>query len=287
MEKRKNYNTISPSARSILLLKGCTNIPFAREVAGLLTHPGPFLPAGENRDFSFWARVVHFENRYWSIDQLLEGNETKNILELSSGYSFRGLDRVARNPVHYIDTDLEDVISLKRKFISVLEKKLPSINGSLEILPLNALDEMQFKEIVRRFEDGPLVIVNEGLLMYLDLEEKKKLCALIHQELKARGGIWITADIYIRRPPSGAVIEQSEAEKYFYGQHRIEENKFESFEAAESFFKNAGLKKLKTARPDHGKLSTLPHLIGTASAEQEKKLQAAGKIQETWMLEAE
>ncbi|HEY4155162.1 MAG TPA: hypothetical protein VGM24_07035, partial [Puia sp.] len=62
---------------------------------------------------------------------------------------------------------------------------------------------------------------------------------------------------------------------------------FESFEAAESFFKNAGFKKLKSARADHGKLSALPHLIGTASAEQEKKLQAAGKIQETWMLEAE
>ena len=31
----RNYNTISPSAKSILLMKGHTNIPFARQTAEL------------------------------------------------------------------------------------------------------------------------------------------------------------------------------------------------------------------------------------------------------------
>ena len=32
----RDYNTISPSAKSLLLMKGLTNIPFAKEAAQLL-----------------------------------------------------------------------------------------------------------------------------------------------------------------------------------------------------------------------------------------------------------
>lgn len=284
MASEKNYNSISPSAKSLLLLKGCTNIPFAREVAGLMTYPEPYHPPVESRDFSFWARVVHFENRYWSIDQLLNGYEVNNILELSSGYSFRGLDLVNRKPVHYIDTDLDEVVSLKREFIGSLKTADSNIKGLLEILPLNALNEKQFKETVNRFPEGPVLILNEGLLMYLNDGEKKSLCKLIYQTLKERGGCWITADIYIKRPLAGHLIDQTEAEKRFFEQHRIEENKFESFEAAETFFKDAGFEKVRVSLPDHGKLSTLPNLIVSASAKQTQKMEQTRKIQETWML---
>mgnify|MGYP001555512478 CR=1 FL=1 len=79
----KNYSSISPSAKSLLLLKGSTSIPFAREAAGLMMDPELYQLPVENRDFGFWARVVHLENRYWSIDQLLNETEAMNILELS------------------------------------------------------------------------------------------------------------------------------------------------------------------------------------------------------------
>ena len=284
MPDEKNYSTISPSAKSLLLLKGSTNIPFAREVAAWMVYPEPYHSSAENRDFSFWARVVHFENRYWSIDQLLNETEAINILELSSGYSFRGQDMVNRKPVHYIDTDLDEVISVKRKFVASLEKDGPKPKGRLEFLPLNALNEKQFNETVERFQEGPVVIVNEGLLMYLNREEKLRLSTLIHRILKKRGGCWITADIYVKRKGNGLRIEQTEHEKEFFKQHRIEENKFDSFEAAGTFFNEAGFEKVKEAKADHSRLSALPHLIGTASAEQAGKMEKTGRIQATWML---
>ncbi|WP_315822535.1 hypothetical protein [Paraflavitalea speifideaquila] len=39
-------------------------------------------------------------------------------------------------------------------------------------MPLNALDEEQFNQVVALLPPGPVTIVNEGLLMYLNWDEK-------------------------------------------------------------------------------------------------------------------
>src|SRR5690242_19330780 len=192
----RNYASISPSAKTLLLMKGTTNIPFARQMAEMMSYPEKYVPDYSIRDAGYWGRVVHFESRYWSINQLLEGLPVKNILELSSGYSFRGLDMTQREEVYYIDTDLPEVVAAKQQFIRELQPDGGNARGKLEILPLNALDEQQFEEIVSHFPPGEIAIVNEGLLMYLDEAEKEKLCRIIHKVLEQRGGYWITADIY-------------------------------------------------------------------------------------------
>src|SRR4051812_34896058 len=112
----RNFNTISPSAKSLLLIKGYTNIPFAKQTAELIKYPEKYNPDFAKRDITFWARTLHFEKRYWSIDHLLTDLAIKNILELSSGFSFRGLETAKRKGFHYIDTDLPNVIEMKRDF---------------------------------------------------------------------------------------------------------------------------------------------------------------------------
>jgi len=169
----RNFNTISPSAKSILLMKGHTNIPFARQTAELLCYPEKYNPDFNKKDLTFWARTLHFENRYWSIDQLLADLPFKNIIELSSGFSFRCLATVKQKGFYYIDTDLQDVIATKKDFIAAFSNDTFKFDGKLELLPLNALDDKQFHEIVNHFPDGEIVIVNEGLLMYLNINEKK------------------------------------------------------------------------------------------------------------------
>src|SRR5689334_17213414 len=91
-QEQKDYSSVSPSAKSLLLMKGYTNIPYAKETAALMQGPEVFGLDFDNKDFWFWIRVMHFEVRYWSIDQLLKQTDVRNILELSSGFSFRGLD---------------------------------------------------------------------------------------------------------------------------------------------------------------------------------------------------
>ncbi|HTN17174.1 MAG TPA: class I SAM-dependent methyltransferase [Chitinophagaceae bacterium] len=283
----KDYNSISPSAQSLLLLKGYTNIPYAKATAALMQGPEVFGLDFDDKDFWFWMRVVHFESRYWSIDQLLKETGSTNILELSSGYSWRGLDRCRKDArVHYIDTDLPDVVVTKEQMMQQLHIG-EALKGRLELRPLNAVDHMQFRDIVRSFDDAPLTIVNEGLLMYLGLEEKQQLCRNIHEVLQQKGGCWITADVYVKRSDEmRAELPQSRSEAAFFEQHNIEANKFDNYAAAEEFFRSQGFELVKEAVPDYTALSAMPHLMKVLPEAVRNSKEPPPKVQATWMLKA-
>jgi O-methyltransferase involved in polyketide biosynthesis len=157
-----NFASVSPSANALLLLRGNTDIPYARQAAELIMQPEKYTPGYAQQSLGNCLRILHFEARYRSIDQLLTGLPVKNILELSSGFSFRGLDIVQRHNVHYIDTDLPGIIAEKKKLVDAMQDRHATVTGNLELLPLNALDEDAFAEAVNRFEQGAIAIVNEG-----------------------------------------------------------------------------------------------------------------------------
>jgi hypothetical protein len=270
------YASISPSAYALLMMKGHTNIPFAREAAALLENAGNgqemFTSDFGLGSANYWITVMHFESRYWSIDQLLEDQPFTNILELSSGFSFRGLALSRREPIHYIDTDLEGVIATKQRFVDALtvDSPTPAVTrgvtpgsaapGHYELQPLNVLDPAAFKNIIARFPPGPIAIVNEGLLVYLDSAEKELLCQNIREGLLTRGGCWITADVYLQRQAGDPSPVQSEASRQWHAQHKIEEKKFNSFQEAQSFFQRMGFAVDKQAKPNYDRLSSLTRL---------------------------
>jgi O-methyltransferase involved in polyketide biosynthesis len=78
-----------------------------------------------------------------------------------------------------------------------------------------------------------VAVVHEGLLMYLGEEEKARLAASVREALLERGGAWITADVYVRSETH--LLRDEKAEK-FLAEHRVEENKFADWVAAEAFF---------------------------------------------------
>jgi O-methyltransferase involved in polyketide biosynthesis len=284
----RDYALVSPSAKSLLLLKGLTNIPFAKETAAFISLPGQYNPDMNSKDFAFWKRVVHFEDRYWSVDQLLSQFTINNILEISSGYSLRGLQMVKENSVHYIDTDLAEVIAQKKELMKGLPAVNKDIKGCLEMMPLNALDENRFNEVVSAFPEGPIVIVNEGLLMYLNNGEKERLCKIIHQVLKLRGGYWITGDIYIKTTMERFDAATDDSLKELIEQQGIEQNMFDSFDVAADFFKRSGFVMDKEAATDHAAISSLPYLISNATNVQLKELMSAPpKIRATWCLKVD
>ena len=280
----KDYSSISPSARQLLLLKGFGNIPFAEKAAQLMLHPKTYINNLSNMDFAFKARLMHFESRYGSIDQLLAGLPIHNVLELSSGFSFRGLDLVQHKAVNYIDTDLPEVIELKKQFIEALTPTNSNPVGKLQTLPLNALNEEQFEETTNLFPAGEIAILTEGLLMYLNPEEKQKLFGIIHNILQKRGGYWIVADVYIRKDIDQRNIMVNDNLQAFYNAHNIEENKFESFEAAEKLFNDAGLIIDKKSTADYSSSGTYQNILPTATTEQAEILKNAGQIRVTWRL---
>lgn len=281
----RDYNSISPSAKVLLLVKGVTQIPFAKEVAGMMTKEETDLLFINDETPYFWGRVVHFENRYWSIDQLLKDQPVNNILELSSGFSFRGLDKVLHHKdCHYIDTDLPGIIAMKRSFVDSLIPEDHSQMGNLEMLGLNALDDTAFESVIKRFDAGEVAIVNEGLLMYLDTAEKRRLCHSIRRVLEQHGGYWITADIYIKREMEDPRMQQNDPLNKFFEQHNIRENMFDSFEAAEAFFKEEGFVIDREATLDPSVLTGLAYFRKNYTDEQMAVMSKAQKIQATWRL---
>src|ERR1700678_1820651 len=86
----KDYTTISPSAKSLLWMKALTDIPFARQAARLIFGEQA-LPGDDDARVTevFLKRLLHFDARYWSIDAALGMISLPNVLEISSGYSFR------------------------------------------------------------------------------------------------------------------------------------------------------------------------------------------------------
>ena len=278
----RDYSSISPSAKALLLTKGLTPIPFAREAASLLFGDDSIEQARKRiADETFLLRLIHFENRYWSVDTLLDEFGGKNILEISSGFSFRGLNRAIGNAeVFYVDTDLPEIMDIKRRLTTeLLERGQFALNGTLRMETLNVLNEGAFNQIIATFPDGPLTIVNEGLLVYLDEGEKRRLCSIIHKILTERGGHWITGDIYIKT--ERRVGDSNDEFSQFLKKHHVDDNKFESFEQAEEFFNSCGFEVSK-------KLTVVPEKLSAAkylSPETIARLQKPGarvRVHETW-----
>lgn len=283
----RDFTSISPSAMSLIGLKAHTTIPFAKEAATLLSDDLSETRTNHEKidKALFFKLLVHFENRYRTVDKALSELQVNNIIEISSGFSFRGLNLCYERPVYCIDTDLPHVIALKKGIVEKLvESHEESLKGSLKLFPLNVLDKTDFEAIADSFPEGPLAIINEGLLVYLNTEEKNQLATTIRKILRKRGGYWITGDIYTKKDTLEETLIPTDKAKAFRQFHHIDENKFESFEAAEEFFTRNGFTITNRIPLAPGELSCL-NLLGERKADVVEKLTQAHPSKETWCLQ--
>lgn len=230
------------------MMRAQTSLPFARRAAELLWGASAVEQAERETASTPWGvgRRHHFEHRARSIDAAIEALGATRILELAAGLSFRGLDLAARRAdVFYLDTDLPEMAATKADLVGRLHPE--PLLGTLLVKPLNALDAEAFRAAVTLAPVGPFAIVQEGLLMYLDAPEKAALAANVREALLARGGAWISADVYVR---SALQPQRDESTTKFLEQHRVEENKFADFAAATAFFAANGFSVARRMSPE-------------------------------------
>jgi O-methyltransferase involved in polyketide biosynthesis len=288
MSSLRDFNTISPSAGALLMMKAMTDIPFARDTAAMVGDLETYRKSvREKRSKMFLGRMIHFENRYKTIDLALEAIQPTQVIELSSGFSCRGLAMALKAPVTYIDTDLPEFISNKKILVDrlITEQQL-TLQGALYVEPLNALDELRLLDLTKLLPAGAVTMVNEGLLMYLDMEEKRRLCSIIRSILKERGGQWITGDVYIKRDMTALLQQQheqfDEELTKFLEEHNIEANKFDSYNAAEAFFTECGFSITRKIDAVYNSLSSLQYIPYSVEEDTVKEWM---KGRETWVLE--
>ena len=207
------------------------------------------------------------------------------VLNLAAGFDARPYRLALPSTLTWVEVDFPGVIEEKTK---LLEGETPRCR--LERITADLSDAEARRAVFSRVgaQCRKAMVLTEGLLMYLGEQEKEQLCGIIREVLKERGGVWITADIYIKRQMEQYNARMETREKNFFQRHNVEENKFDSFESAEAFFSKQGFVVEKEAVFDRAKITSLREL-GKLIPWWRMLLYAIGigkfpKIQATWQL---
>ena len=194
---RQDHHLISPTAKLVAHLRAETDIPYSKQIDELCEAGKTTEELFGKREALVWMSAM-LESRYKSLSTLLKREMLEkginNVLELACGIQPRGLLESADPAVTYIETDLPEMASEKNVLVNELEPKALE-RKNYSILPLNILDGEQLNQVVSKFGEGKIAIINEGLLPYLSREEKIIAAENIHKVLSERGGVWITPDV--------------------------------------------------------------------------------------------
>lgn len=194
---------ISVTAKVAAYYRQFSDIPFAHEVASRIGADAAFdqilREHGLERDaLTFYAPM--FEARYKSLTQILQSGMPQ-VLELASGFSLRALDLTRGGGIHYVETDLPDVVTEKLRLLDDVRHHhgiLPSPQHV--VTTADALDRDQLRAAAAVLDTHqPLTVLCEGLIMYLSRQDTERLATNIHRLLREfAGGCWITPDFTFR-----------------------------------------------------------------------------------------
>lgn len=188
MQKKINnndYEEICPTALVTSYPRYFTDIPHEKDIYNWLKENN----ITTNTLYKNLAPEI--EARYKLINKLLNKSNIKQVLELASGYSSRGIT-YSKQGYKYVELDLEPILKNKKRMVDDLNYN----SNNLVLQCGNALNQDDINLTKKYFDNTKeLAIINEGLLRYLTFAEKKIVAENIYSLLREYGGIWITSDV--------------------------------------------------------------------------------------------
>lgn len=171
----------------VAYLRGFSDIPFSQNFSRTICENHPeLLPTF----YKFKKLAPRYEMRFKATNYAISQLQNRCFLELAAGFSPRGMSLALETSMYdYTEVDLPGVIEDKAKLIKHLYETKPV---NLKLVKENVLLLDKHNEIMT---GPPITIISEGLLKYLDYEEKTQLSSAIRNILNARGGAWVTPDI--------------------------------------------------------------------------------------------
>jgi O-methyltransferase involved in polyketide biosynthesis len=197
---KETYEKISPTAKFVAYLRTFTDIPFAKEIADESAAERTYQQfAGESKE-SLIRLSPYWEARYKATDRIITQRAITQILEVAAGLSPRGLAMTENPDVVYVVTDLPQILDQEKAIAEAILARLNSSRPNLHFETANALDlESLLKASTVFVSDRPVAIVTEGLLPYLNREEKTVLANNIHELFRRYQGVWIASDVATRQ----------------------------------------------------------------------------------------
>ena len=183
----KSFESIIPTALHTQYPLTFTDIPFSKGMFNELCK------AGFPENFKNDTLAIELEARYKLIDKLLEQSGCTQILELACGYTTRGLAWCTKNQnIKYVEFDLPQIINTKIRLI----KNFSEIPSNLKFVSGNALCQEDINSAIANFDiSKPIAVINQGLMRYLNFDEKEILAKNIYEVIKRNNGCRITCDV--------------------------------------------------------------------------------------------
>jgi len=257
------HHFVSPTAKMVAFMRAQSDIPYSAEISRLTGSEE--VTNGLLGTINMEGFGAMLELRYKALSALVEEEAFKkgvtNIFEFASGVLPRGIIMSEDKSVHYLETDLPDMMSEKQALVKELGVDMSHRNLALETL--NVLDGERMNELAELLPQGPICFINEGLLQYLSLPEKEVAAKNILTILKERGGLWITPDLSVAERMREALRKYPEVAGFLQKinsstQRDMRANSFGSQEEIIAFFNRIGFELTEYTQKDLvGELSTL------------------------------
>jgi len=182
-----DFESIIPTALHTLYPLTFTDIPFSNNIYDELCKYG-FPNELKNEKITF-----EIEARYKLIDKFIKETKATQILELASGFTPRGLNFCLENKeITYVELDLPQVIEKKQNIL----KQITDTPKNLYFVSGNALNMQDINKCLKYFNTKkPIVVINQGLMRYLNFNEKHLLAENICNIIKPNNGFWLTCDL--------------------------------------------------------------------------------------------
>lgn len=231
----------SHTADGVAYRRTLTAIPRSREIWEILTRLQGPPPAEEMERMKNRALLPYFEARYLMTDRVLRRSGIRQVYELASGLSPRGLNLTEENPsMVYVEIDLPEKMALKKNVVAELA---PRPRANLHLEAGNVIDAADFERGARHFDlSQPVAVICEGLLRYIGFDDKEKLARHISGLVRQGGGIWITPDVAFT-----SEFENMTPERRAHAEHLMKisgmsvlPNLFRDEAHAQSFFEGFG-----------------------------------------------
>lgn len=269
---------ISVTAKVAAYYRQFSDIPFAREIAQRIGAEAAFdqivREHGLDRDkLTFYAPM--FEARYKSLTQLILKSGASQILELASGYSFRGLDLSRGDALGYVETDLPGVVAVKQPLLDEVRRQhgLPARPRHV-VTAADALDFDQVRAAAAGFDPRqPLTVLCEGLIMYLSRAETERLATNVRQLLGSfAGGVWITPDFTFKDEAKDLPPERVRLREAITGvtQRQLDASSFDDVPRLTEFLARAGFRVRVHSQIDEAPSLTSVATLGLAPASIER-----------------
>ena len=136
------------------------------------------------------ANSIYQEIHYTALNNYIESNGYKNVMDLGCGVSPRGIV-MARKGIHYVGVELPAVTEAMEEYAPMFLE-----DDELNYFHIATADFTDHDAMMAAAKNiqGPVCIVSELVMVFLSREKQDALLKNVHEILKEHGGCFVTAD---------------------------------------------------------------------------------------------